>query len=444
MQAYENREAYLQAVCTQMRWKKARQGVYEELECHLQDQTDAFVAQGFSEQEAEQKAIAEMGDAVSVGMALDQAHRPVPQWGLLLLTGVLFLAGMCCRLYVSDNQTWAEVVFMVGLGMAVFLGAYFLDFSIWIRYAKPIVCVAIGILVCGWLLQTPNVNGKPQFLFFSMTSFALWLPLVYVSLLCLLRQKKEMGALLAVMAYLGGICFLVPCALFSNTILFAISAGVALCMAVSQDWFGIGKKQGQKWLLLLVVVILTMGGLFFISRYHYFMYRFASNDPMGSGYLQNLFYYVWQDSRWLEAGVPESAFLQAILENTDGNLYLSQHHAILLEIGFRYGKVFVGVLLALFVLFFVQCWLQIRKQKAILANMTAKVIYWILLVQFLFSVVFQLGIPFLQSFSLPLISWGNSEILLNGMLMGFLLSVFRSGQVSIKWDVFPSGAKRNI
>lgn len=465
---YENIETYLQVVCEQIRWKKARQSVYEELECHLQDQKDAFLEQGLPEQEAEQKAIAEMGDAVSIGMALDQAHRPVPQWGLLLLTGLLFLVGMCCRLFLYDDQTWEEIVSVVGLGIVLFLGAYFLDFSILMRRAKTIVCVTIIILVLSFLCQTPGINGKPQFLLFSMTSFALWLPLSYISLLCILRQKKQSGFWfamhgcigekcfsipcegkqfrfwIAMIGYIGGVCFLIPCALFSNTIIFAISAGFALFLAVEQDWFGIGKQQGRKWLFISMIVIFVMGILLFFRRIPYLIHRLDQSDPMEKGFLLYLFAETWKSSQWIGQGVPQSAFLMGILENTNGKLDLSSHQAMLLEIGFRDGKVFVGLLLALFAVFFIKCWLQIRKQKAILENMTAKVIFLILVLQFLFSVIFQFGIPLFESFSLPLISWGNTGILLNSILIGFLLSVFRSGQEYIKWEILPIKKKSEI
>lgn len=465
---YETIASYLQSVCEQIRWKKARQAVYQELECHLQDQKDAFLSEGMQDKEAEQKAIAEMGDAMAVGLALDKAHHPVPQWGLLFLTAMLFLVGMCCRLFLYDDRTWGEVVPVVGLGIVLFLGAYFLDFSILMRRAKSIVCVTTIILVLSFLCQTPSINGKPQFLLFSMTSFALWLPLSYISLLCVLRQKKQhdswfaihgrMGEKcfaiscegkqfrfwIAIIGYIGGVCFLIPCALFSNTMIFAISAGFALFLAVEQDWFGIGKQKGRKWLMMGVAVILVIGISLFFTRFPYFMYRLKyfmhrldNSDPMGNRFLYHLFAGFWQDSQWIGEGIPKSAFLLDIWEVTNGNWDLSNHSAILLEIGFRYGKVFVGLTLALFVIFFIKCWLQMRKQKAILANMTVKVIFLILVLQFLFSVIFQFGIPVLTSFSLPLISWGNTGILLNSILIGFLLSVFRTGQECQQWLFSP-------
>ncbi len=432
---YENIAQYLQSVCTQIRWKRARQAVYQELECHLQDQKDAFLLEGMQEKEAEQKAIAEMGDAMSVGLALDKAHRPIPQWGLLFLTAILFLMGMCCRLFLRDGSTWTEVVPILVLSILVFLGTYFLDFTIWFRYANSIVCATICILLLGLLFQTPNINGKPQFLLFSMTSFALWLPLSYISLLYILRNKQKLGFWLAVGGYIGGICFLYPCALFSNTILFAISAGAALYMAVQIDWFGIGKKEGQKWLWVVGILCIGVGMLIFYTvKFRYYSHRLDKNDPMGNGFLMTLCSELWQSSQWIGQGIPKSVFLTNVLQNTNGLVdWFSVNDMTLLEIGFRYGKIFVVMMLVLFAVFFMKCWIQIQKQNVILANMTAKVIFLILVLQFLFDVIFQIGIPLIASFSLPLISTNYIGLLLNSALIGFLLSVFRTGQECQQW-----------
>ncbi len=84
-------QAYPDAVAEQIRWKRAKPVVLSELEQHLEDQRDTFASEGCTN--AEQLAVEEMGDPVSVGAELDRIHRPKPQWGLLALTVLLALAG---------------------------------------------------------------------------------------------------------------------------------------------------------------------------------------------------------------------------------------------------------------------------------------------------------------------------------------------------------------
>ena len=75
---------YLETAGEQIRWERARRVVIPELRQHLEDQRDAFAAEG--QEEAERLAVEEMGDPVSVGAELDRIHRPKPQCGLLALS----------------------------------------------------------------------------------------------------------------------------------------------------------------------------------------------------------------------------------------------------------------------------------------------------------------------------------------------------------------------
>lgn len=83
---------YAEKVCEQIRWKKAHSAVAQEIEDHLTDQKNAYLAAGDSESIAEEKALLQMGDPVSVGAALDQTHKPAPQWGIIGLVLLMFYA----------------------------------------------------------------------------------------------------------------------------------------------------------------------------------------------------------------------------------------------------------------------------------------------------------------------------------------------------------------
>ena len=111
MEKPDTMEAYLAAVAEQIRWRRARGAVTQELRWHLEEQRDAFSREGRSIEEAERLAVAEMGDPVSVGAELDRLHRPRPQWGLLALTAALFLAGTALRLWAAAllRRAWPTV-----------------------------------------------------------------------------------------------------------------------------------------------------------------------------------------------------------------------------------------------------------------------------------------------------------------------------------------------
>jgi len=77
---------YVKTVCEQIRWKKARSIVAEEIENHICDQRDAYVSQE-KMKNGYWKSNITNGQCRSVGMELDKIHRPKPQWTMIAFTG---------------------------------------------------------------------------------------------------------------------------------------------------------------------------------------------------------------------------------------------------------------------------------------------------------------------------------------------------------------------
>ncbi|MFZ3131578.1 MAG: permease prefix domain 1-containing protein [Desulfosporosinus sp.] len=120
---------YLEAVRQQIRWKKAQSPVLEEIKNHIIDQKDAFISDGLNEEEATDRAIAEMGDPIVVGEQLDRAHRPRLIGlgiGILLVLGILGTADMgndLLQIIGVENQIvfgiyipmLGELIYLVGV-----------------------------------------------------------------------------------------------------------------------------------------------------------------------------------------------------------------------------------------------------------------------------------------------------------------------------------------
>ena len=110
----QTRKEWLQTVTAQLRCRRAVPGVERELENHLSEQYNAFVAQGCAPEEAERRTVESMGDPVLAGGALDRVHRPRPAWGPFFMVAALLRAGartkawpppwrelLCLRRYIS-------------------------------------------------------------------------------------------------------------------------------------------------------------------------------------------------------------------------------------------------------------------------------------------------------------------------------------------------------
>ena len=120
---------YLEVVRQQIRWKKVQSSVLEEIENHIIDQKNAFMIDGFSEEEAIDKTIAEMGDPIVVGEKLDRVHRPRligMGIGILLVMVMLGTPGMgynILGIIGAENQMvlgiyiprLGELIYLVGV-----------------------------------------------------------------------------------------------------------------------------------------------------------------------------------------------------------------------------------------------------------------------------------------------------------------------------------------
>ena len=295
---------YAEKVCEQIRWKKAHPAVAQEIEDHLTDQKNAYLAAGDSESIAEEKALLQMGDPVSVGAALDQTHKPAPQWGIIGLVLLLFVLGgiiqvLLLKTIPVGNDALAthsaQVLFVfLPLSLATFVGMYFLDFSF---FGKHPYVLPLGLLMVDLAAQLFGVSycGKRWFTLgsFALSPLALSLlfPLAFCGLFYRLRSQGRRGYLISGVLAVVFCLFLSYCHTFSGVVTFVFSAGILMLIAAKKEWFGKKNQTILLLLFLLAVVCLIVLLMFYAPfRYRYGWERLytifvPSGDPMGSGYL---------------------------------------------------------------------------------------------------------------------------------------------------------------
>lgn len=159
-----DKKEYLEILAEQIRYEKALPMIEKELEDHMEDQKKDFLASGMTEKEAEAAAVMEMGDPVSVGVDMDRIHRPKMAWGLILLTGALYLAGMIFRYLLYDRSglgiyianSWVYYV----LAFVVMIGVCYVDYSRIGEKARELTVGLFLILMAGIWFGGTVVNGS--------------------------------------------------------------------------------------------------------------------------------------------------------------------------------------------------------------------------------------------------------------------------------------------
>lgn len=433
---------YAEKVCEQIRWKKAHPAVAQEIEDHLTDQKNAYLAAGDSESIAEEKALLQMGDPISVGTALDQTHKPAPQWGMIGLVLLLFVLGgiiqvLLLKTIPAGNDAlatrFAQALFVfLPLSLATFVGMYFLDFSF---FGKHPYVLPLGLLMVDLAAHLFGVfyGGKKWLTLgsFALSPLALSLlfPLAFCGLFYRLRSQGRKGYLISGVLAAVFCLFLSYCHTFSGVLTFVFSAGVLMLVASKKKWFD---KQRNLFLLLFLLAVVCL--IVLLMFYAPFRYQFAfrartiflpNSDVAGDGYVP----------AQLRAAISHSVFLgkgkdivgiSPILIEIPGML---RSDYLLTYLTYHYGWAVSGGLVLLLAVFLGLGFRKALKQKSIFGQMVSLTILCTFTAEILLYILANLGLWLIAPIALPFLSYGTMQLLFNMALAGVLLSVFRTGEV---------------
>ena len=415
--------AYLEEVGAQIRWRRARPVVLQELERHLEDQRDAFAAEG--REDPETLAVAEMGDPVSVGAELDLLHRPRPQWGLLLFTLLFAAAGAGLRLWltrdfsISFAEKPSHVIAGFALGCLALFCGYFLDVG---RLGRRPGLVYLGALAVSAvsLAVSPSSNGASYYTRYVTLCF----PVVCAIWLYGCRGKGWRGQALAI---LGGVPLAIVCMLTPHLFALALllAAGfVLLLFAAAWDWFGIGRRKS-----LILPAAVTAGLAGYAWRTGYFAGRLEmalhpETDPMGVGWTATMVKQVLEASRWLGEGRLNSGSIESyerMVPDCDQSSLLT---TLIYRLGWLPFLLVALALTALLVWLFCRC----LRQRSRLGQLVVLAVGMILLGEALCSAAWNLGFTFITA-DFPLVIGNLHTVLVMG-LIGLALSAFRGDSIA--------------
>ncbi len=109
--AWDPIRQYCYRVCRRVRFRPAREQIYEELLGHMEDHTQALQDKGMDPRQTRQEAAVAMGDADRLGADLDRLHTPwYPR--LTRVFCILALLILCAGFFAAQDgvmagETWA-------------------------------------------------------------------------------------------------------------------------------------------------------------------------------------------------------------------------------------------------------------------------------------------------------------------------------------------------
>ena len=371
----ERIERYLETAGAQVRWKRVRPALERELRTHLEEQTEAYLAEGMTEDAAEAEAVRQMGDAETVGLALDAVHRPKRQTAILLFAGLAIVLGMYLRAeWIGSSYAFA---------------------------------LASGLLACGAFMGP----GAPRMLGITVGDTSEYAALLYPAAYALVvyaLQGKKGGFWLSLAA-------VAPFALpflwdryvgILPQLLFAVCAAAVLLSAIRAGLFQVKKNCARAlvWALLVLAVV----GIFYQDAQRYQNFSDWYFSPAGLREWREILREYWKNSSTASALLTRGTLAEA---NRLGTLSGAP------------AWVWLAMLYAPQAVLLVMLLVRTAKLQNPLGRMLCIPTGMILSMQLTLGLLYQTGI-FPLSAPLPFIS-GNLYTVMDAALLGLALSTLR-------------------
>lgn len=415
---------FLQQVTSYIRSKEARIYVEGELQHHLTQSKEAWINKGYSPKEAEQKAISEMGSASQLGKSMDKIHQP--KWDFWIIGAVLLLI---CASFIPivtidfDHQFGANMtryflenkIIHILLAIGVITMIMYFDYRKLQRYSIFIYSFALFLLFVLVLMSNSLVNGEAMFEigpiriqawtvlpfllvafagFFSNRKLKLWqLASLFIVPLYLFMRIPN---LLVIMLYTVVIAILFYCSEFSRKtklIVFSVIAGLSTAQ--------IG---------YIVYAHDSIFAPYQMRRVTAFLNPelYATSD----GYLMLLLKETLANAGWFGTDTIQS------IPDAHSDFALVQ---LIQAKGYAAGIIVIVIIIAiaLRILKMVRTMPQSYEKLILLAAVS------LFSCQSIYSMFMVFGLLPITGMPLPFISYGATPLLLNSVLIGFVLSVYR-------------------
>lgn len=452
----QTRKEWLQTVTAQLRCRRAVPGVERELENHLSEQYNAFVAQGCAPEEAERRTVESMGDPVLAGGALDRVHRPRPAWGPFFMVAALLLAGALLRFFWSVPVSaqgvylWREGAYQslaaALAGIAVLAAVYFcMDVSLLARWTKALYIGLAAVSAYGFLAGYTLMNGRRLWtvwgVSYDATHFSMIFIPIYAAVVYRQRGRGWAGLLVSGFAIVPGLwlCIMVP-HLAAACVLGL--AGLAVCLVCcAGDWYGLGGKKSFAVVLgvtagslvvTFLLVLLLMPGLAGSLQRHLEVLLAPDANAAGAGYWMNALRRMWDGMRWLGPGdgslpLGEKAALGTVGEFAGKAVRELRADYLLAYAGWRYGIACAAALAAAVAGALAWLWRTALRTRSGIGRLCAVGCCALLTMHGVLNLLSCLGWSSARGM-LPFLDGGWTGVMQAG-LAGLLLSAFRLDDV---------------
>lgn len=412
-------KAYIELVCTQIKFKDIHENIKEELVDHINNIVEENMEKGFSLEESIDMSIKQMGDAYVLGQELNKIHKPKPEWSILSLTFIFTLIGILSMYAMSLQDLWTDwrikgmiktSITMFVVGIVIIVGLYFFDYRKIKPFSKYLYIATSIFLILGdryrmFYRVTRNFNYITPFL------YAIALSGIFSEY----RWQKEK-------VFSNLIILFLPIIMI---IAFQISVVTPIIMYFTMILVLILISGGSIKYILGSIGVGAIVVVFSIFNQPYRIERVKNllnplRDPLGSGYMN-------VQLRELIS----SAGLLGNRMNIDKTempiLGLPEMHTdyIFSYIIYAFGWLAGISIIVLSIVFFIRLIKTVKSIEDNYGRLLVATFSSLLIIQFVYNILMILGLAPIAGISMPFISYGTVLNMVNMIMIGIISSIYR-------------------
>ena len=425
---------FLEEVCKQIKYKKIHGDISVEMQEHIYGLMEEYIKKGMDRDEAEKKAVEQMGSPIEIGKQLHKAHRPKTEWSIIALIGILVLTGCFVLLSIAREnlsimtieQFYQSYLVYTLIGIGIGMVCFFFDYTRLEKYSLHIfLATLLFLFVSPWF---PNkLNGIPYIVIgpFGFKPVSIVLPFFLISFAGLLN-KWVTGDIKGFIKIYG----LAGAAVFTCIEQPSLATGMLLgCgFLVMSTTVIIDKSfKGNRKGFLLFVYGSGTAGMLLLFRNPYRVKRLLAflnfkSDPTGEGYINTVLEKVlsgaklWGRGNYFDLNGKQAGFIDVPMVNSE---------FIFTYIVSAFGWIAGLALVCIIVLTIVRMFSATRKIHSTYGRYAASSVVTVFVLQAMANILMNVGLFPILGISLPFISYGGANFITNMALLGLLLGIYR-------------------
>lgn len=437
MKMYPRVDEYIKSVCSQIKCKEIRDDISSELRIHIEEKIEEYLGLGLSEEAAIDKTLNHMGNPLLIGNQFYNVHKPRTEWGLLTAVTVFVLVGIVVMYslgasnslnYYSQFELLANKLVAVALGILFTVSLYFFDYRKLKSVARYLFLSTV-IVMAGVIVFGRSVGGRP-FLELGMARIDFMSASPYLLLISLagIFSGWNWGAAGATVRAL--ILFAVPVLLLVPTqSVYAVTLYLIVYLALALT----SRPDRSKTVKLLIGTLAIAAAAIFlmfaffapnaVERFISFLHPYE--NPEGAGYqiVQSL-------EAMRSAGLWGHGFNSGLQQvpGVDTNMVFTY---MVYSLGWIFGAMLIVAAL-FFVAKLVTVATRVRDRFGSLLVTGYAALF---AVQFFWNIFMALGFTPLDNATMPFVSHGGSQLILQMVAAGLALSVYRQKNINNKFKL---------